>query len=363
MYQTKSTTSDVCEMGITELPRYFPRQLITPVEMTLEQTYFRNQHRRHNRMLHGWGVVCGAEVCAVRKSDGNGWEPWKVRVRAGYILGPIGDEIVIGRERIVDLRVASAIGGPEDIGAEMVDPWCRPVYQDNLPEWVYVAVRYHERLTRPVRAQPAGCGYDDTSCEYSRVCDGYEFGILTTCPDSHKNPPQFPDVAALLSAGTGACLECPDDEWVVLAAVRLERTGRVLAIDNCSCRRIVPSLAGVWTRCTSGGLTIDNINYPVMEREGTYDVVINGSHFQSGASVELGPWATISGLTVAENVINFHVVISKEAPLGDQTLMVMNPDCSLAITTVHLTEKQAEAGEKKVTEPADKDKTKRSRRR
>ncbi len=29
-----------------ERPRYFPRQLITPVEMTLEQTYFRDKLRR-----------------------------------------------------------------------------------------------------------------------------------------------------------------------------------------------------------------------------------------------------------------------------------------------------------------------------
>src|SRR5258706_5544857 len=117
MKSMSNSETEFCADTMLERPRYFPRQLITPAELTLEQTYFRDKLRRHNRLLHGWGVVCGAEVCAVRNPDGNSWEPWKVRVRPGYILGPIGDEITIARERIVDLRVTSATGGPEDLGA------------------------------------------------------------------------------------------------------------------------------------------------------------------------------------------------------------------------------------------------------
>ncbi|PYV22134.1 MAG: hypothetical protein DMG27_18945 [Acidobacteria bacterium] len=45
-----------CDTSIAERPRYFPRQLITPDDVTLEQDYFRNKLRRHNRLLHGWGV-------------------------------------------------------------------------------------------------------------------------------------------------------------------------------------------------------------------------------------------------------------------------------------------------------------------
>src|SRR6266545_4007546 len=51
--------------GVLERPRYFPRQLITPDEPTLEAAYFRDRLRRHNIYLHGWGVVCGALVCVV----------------------------------------------------------------------------------------------------------------------------------------------------------------------------------------------------------------------------------------------------------------------------------------------------------
>ena len=51
--------------GIQERPRYYPRQLMTPGELTLEAEYFRDRMRRHNVYLHGWGVVCGALVCVV----------------------------------------------------------------------------------------------------------------------------------------------------------------------------------------------------------------------------------------------------------------------------------------------------------
>lgn len=362
MNHMNRTTLKVHEIGVFELPHYYPRQLITPVEMTLEQTYFRDKHLRHNRMLHGWGVVCGAEVCAVRNAEGNGWEPWKVRVQAGYALGPMGHEIAISKERVLDLRVASAIGGADSLSGEMVDPWCRPVYQENLPEWVYVAVRYREVMTRQVRVQPAGCGCDDSSCEYSRICDGYEFGILPTCPTSHQNPPQFADVVSLLASQPESCLGYPDENWVVLAAVRLEQSGRILAIDNCSCRRIVASFAGVWTKCTNGGLSILNVNPSEMEQGKGYDVTVTGTNFQPDFTVDLGPGVTISNPTYTSNTeIKFHVEIDSSAPIGDQTLMLTNPDCNLAVITVKITEKQTAKAAEKVTDARDKERPKRSR--
>jgi hypothetical protein len=41
-----------------ERPRYFPRQLITADDLILEQEYFRNKRRRHNRLRLGRGVRC-----------------------------------------------------------------------------------------------------------------------------------------------------------------------------------------------------------------------------------------------------------------------------------------------------------------
>src|SRR5260370_36850298 len=101
------TTTILCDSSIAELPRYYPRQLITPDDLTLEQNYFRDRMRRHNRLLHGWGVVCGALVCPVTSKDSNSVitvAPWQVQVQKGYILGPYGDEIILDCPRTVQLR-------------------------------------------------------------------------------------------------------------------------------------------------------------------------------------------------------------------------------------------------------------------
>ena len=111
----------------------------------------------------------------------------------------------------------------------------------------YVAVRYREVLSRPVRVQPAGCGCDDTACEYSRWKDGYEFGLLDECPDDHQKPPS---IDSLFRGPLPDCPECASSPWVVLARVEVEADGTITSIDNCVCRRLVASLAGAWWKCS-----------------------------------------------------------------------------------------------------------------
>ncbi|WP_280412771.1 hypothetical protein [Nocardia asiatica] len=223
-----------------ERPRYFPRQLMTPDDLTLEAEYFRNRLRRHNIYLHGWGVVCGALVCPVRTNGDSNPTPWVVQVQPGYILGPFGDEIVIERACEVSLRVGTT--GHTD---EFSDPWCTETYAENPEGPRYIAVRYREIPTRPVRAQPAGCGCDETQCEYSRYRDGYEIGILDACPDSHTERP------AAAGDNNPTCPTIPDSPWVVLAKVNLTSDGTITTIENCTCRRIVSSARDNWTLCDS----------------------------------------------------------------------------------------------------------------
>jgi hypothetical protein len=246
------------DTGILERPRYFPRQLMTPAEMILEQDYFRDKLRRHNRMLHGWGVVCGAIVCRVpcagsngkggytsaeqawpcpEESGPGGWHPWNVSVSSGYILGPYGDEILINSQVIVDVRKSCTTGVSGDICPPAPDPWCSDVIIDRAPGPLYLAVRYKEMATRPVRVQPAGCGCDDTACEYSRTRDGFEICTLDECPDSHRE--DVPEFACEIRP----CPPCPDSPWVVLARIDVDANG-ILVVDNYDCRRIL--LDGFW---------------------------------------------------------------------------------------------------------------------
>ena len=42
--------------------RFFAGRLLTAEDFNLEQKYFREKHKRHNRTLHGFGVVTGLDV-------------------------------------------------------------------------------------------------------------------------------------------------------------------------------------------------------------------------------------------------------------------------------------------------------------
>ena len=207
-----------------ERPRYYARQIITADDMTLEQEYFRGKLRMHNRMLHGWGIVCGADVSPVKKA-GNSMEdePWLALIEPGYILGPYGDEIVIDCERKFDLRSQNMIGVTGEPCVEEIDPWRIEVHEDRGRGAFYIAVRYKEVMTRPVRAHPAGCNCDDAGCEYSRLRDGYEIKALRNCPGSHNAP----------APAQGICPPCPEEPWVVLKKVEVNAEGNVTVSDEC----------------------------------------------------------------------------------------------------------------------------------
>ncbi len=261
-------TVSPCDTSIAERPRYFPRQLITPDDLTLEQEYFRNKLRRHNRLMHGWGVVCGAKVCPVSAADGaptdpagasaaSSFQPWRVAVSPGYILGPYGDEIIIDCCRTVDLRTAGTTGVTGEPCVQAPDPWCTDVYVQRDPNApLYVAVKYRECRARPVRVQPIGCGCDDTQCEYSRLRDGYEIAILNQCPETHQNPPEMDNLA---KGVTPDCPACPTSPWVVLAKVTIDPDGTIATIDNCACRRIVLSFGSFWRACQAAQLSVKGV--------------------------------------------------------------------------------------------------------
>jgi hypothetical protein len=246
--KTQTSCSDLpCDRSIAERPRYYPRQLITSDDLTLEQDYFRSKLRFHNRLLHGWGVVCGAEVKATPKTGSTEGEPWKITVGRGYVLGPYGDEINIDCERVIDVRTSGVMGITGASCAEVMDPWCSEVLeQPDEGGPLYVAVRYRQLATRPVRVQPIACGCDDSRCENSRWFDGYEIAILRYEPECFQDAP---DIGEWFRGGeTPECLPCPEEPWVVLAQLTVDDAGAV-EVDNCACRRLAVSFANLWWVC------------------------------------------------------------------------------------------------------------------
>ena len=74
---------------MSERPHYFFGQVIGVDDLEQEQLYHREKARRHNRFLHGWGIVHGLEVHAGTHGTG------KVTISPGYALDRNGEEIVV----------------------------------------------------------------------------------------------------------------------------------------------------------------------------------------------------------------------------------------------------------------------------
>jgi hypothetical protein len=324
-------------MTVTERPRYYPRQLITPTELNLEASYFLDRMRWHNRLLHGWGVVCGALVCRVPDPAG-GAQPWKVRICPGHALDQYGNPIGIRAERIVDLRSGGVVVSGDDPAGELSDPWCNEVWTEPTAGTIVVAVKYNQGMARPVRAQPAGCSCDETSCEYSRWCDGYQVGLLDSCPPSHLgDPPPLDDLDG--SGHIPPCPPEPDDPWVVLAKVDVDGDGRITRIDNCSCRRMVVSLAHLWWRCQGGQPTVAAVTVEIDGTavkevpRGQTDVAVHveGANIDSNATADLGPGVQVTDREVPAGgtTMDLTVDVSATAQPGVRALTLTNSDCSI----------------------------------
>lgn len=237
---------DVCAgcapVGL-ERTRYFARQLVGPDDLTQDQLYFREKLRRHNRLLHGWGIVCGARVR--RESD------CEAVVEAGYLLGPWGDEIVIPQQVTVDVCHEDLDGNAVSPCSDAKDPWCSDVHVDRgANARVFIAVRHAECRTRPVRSSPGGCGCDETACEYSRTRDAFAIKVLPRLPSTYAESmtsPAFEDV--VFGCDGRACPPCPTEPWVILADVVLDGNGHIAQIDCPPHRRYVASFANFYFTC------------------------------------------------------------------------------------------------------------------
>jgi hypothetical protein len=129
---------------VTERPHYFFGQVLGVDDLEQEQLYHRDKARRHNRFLHGWGIVQGLEVRAGSRGTR------KVTISPGYALDRNGEEIVVSRSVAVDLSGHAA------------------------GTTVYVAVRYDERPERPV---PTPQGQ-----QYTRIRETFAVEVLIRLP-------------------------------------------------------------------------------------------------------------------------------------------------------------------------------------
>lgn len=86
---------------LMERTSFHSGKLLTAEDLNREQEYFRNKLKRHNRMLHGFGVVSGFRVTMA------GGE---VLVEPGFALDCEGNEIALSERRTIAPLSVSASG-------------------------------------------------------------------------------------------------------------------------------------------------------------------------------------------------------------------------------------------------------------
>jgi hypothetical protein len=212
-----STDSDLCA-GHRDRPYFFDGKLLTASDLQGEQDYLRDAHRRHNRLLHGWGVVCGLLVTADPSPD----QPWRVRIAPGMALAPNGDEACVPAPAYIDL--AAHRPGPT--------------------QHVFIGVRYFE----------ASVGADDAAPDATagvsleRIRDAVSIGCLADLPDSYRVVATEPSLCDAIEQGIPVpCPPCAADCWVILGHVHLPASPRVpitsRSIDHQTVRRLAVSTA------------------------------------------------------------------------------------------------------------------------
>ena len=136
--------------------RYFDGRLLATADFQLEQHYFRDKSKLHNRSLHGFGIVSGLKVSMAAG---------QIVIEPGMALDCEGNELVIPSAQSIVLPAMSH-------------------------EWTsaFVSVSYSEEPTDPVAAVPSEPGTSDKASEASTITESFALAVAPeNCNRGHRH--------------------------------------------------------------------------------------------------------------------------------------------------------------------------------
>lgn len=211
---------------------YFYGKLLDVFHLELETDYMNAKRWLLNRMVTGWGVVCGLDVHPVQ--DGGA-----ICVTSGVALDPWGREIVVPADsRAVPLpeilterkkrRDEDYVRQYDSLERQHNPKQEEPEEEKEADEY-HVVLCYHDCETNPVPVLAGGCD-EEMACAASLIEERYRIEIrpghvdpisLWDCriPDAITRGDLNYDV--LVRWVTDNCPELPDDPCVPLANLRV----------------------------------------------------------------------------------------------------------------------------------------------
>ena len=163
-----------CTSGKFKRLNYYHGMLLDEEDLRVEQYYFREKMKLHNR-LHGYGVVWGLEL-KPRCIEVDGKSVEKIFIEPGFALDCAGNEIVVCYPHLV----------PLDEKIEELCQGCKPLEKDTK---LFIAIEYCEWKSEPQPQYTSQCAEDELHPEMSRFCEGYSIKVLEEAdvPDCCKN--------------------------------------------------------------------------------------------------------------------------------------------------------------------------------
>lgn len=165
--------------GALSRPDWRPGGALTAEELNLAHRYLAQRLRQHDRLSHGWGIVCGLNLVATGA---------ELLICPGYGIGPCGDEIFLPAARRFNLRDYL---------------WTRPLDASSRRAWIGL------ESSIPSAPEPCkcvgGCGCGGTPGGEARIADTIRIEVTWSPPLWATTPATFD----ICGGGAPACPVCP----------------------------------------------------------------------------------------------------------------------------------------------------------
>lgn len=225
--------------------RYFYGKLLDVYHFELETNYLNDKRWLLNRLVFGYGVVCGLDVkCGpdentVIITPGVAIDKWGREIIVPKQIGPIPIPADLLPQPVEEEEEAGEGEQTEEDEDEDKEGKEAPRYREGDETWIKVMLCYHECESDPVPVLAGDCGGTEvctagTIREQYRVtfAEGRTKQNYTSCEIPDLIPRDRLDYAAMVRWVTDECPELPRNPCITLANVRVDDSGHQCNEDN-----------------------------------------------------------------------------------------------------------------------------------
>jgi len=196
--------------------RYFYGKLLDTYHFELETNYMNSKRWLLNRLISGYGVVCGLDVCPV--PDGEG-----IEITPGVAIDRWGREIIVSRK-----TAPMPIPMPMNDGAATAMQG-QHEHDHEEEEFVHLLICYHECESDPAPVLAGDCPSPEP-CAAGAIRERYKFLWRSGCAPDLSIKMDIPDVikngkidhpALVRFVCEAGCTNLPEDPCIPLANVRV----------------------------------------------------------------------------------------------------------------------------------------------